>query len=147
MWITGSSPPSIGKKQIPTSIPASCTWISPTWASPKVEAVQEQDGQRVLNYALHNILSAKLADEGDGWRVKVGFYADQACTQPLTVTGSPYLQTETLEDGTEQNIIVIEDPASLQLIDAGGFSDQVTFDAAAYVGEGQETPSWASPST
>ena len=127
MWITGSSPPSIGKKQIPTSIPASCTWISPTWASPKVEVVQEQDGQRVLNYALHNILSAKLADEGDGWRVKVGFYADQACTQPLTVTGSPYLQTETLEDGTEQNIIVIEDPASLQLIDAGGFTDRAIF--------------------
>lgn len=87
----------------------------------KVETVKEADGVRTLRYALHNRLSASLADEEDGWQVKVGFYADQNCTVPL-------------KDG-EGNALVstITERTDLALIDADGYSAEVTLPVAEYM--------------
>ena len=87
----------------------------------KVETVQETGGERTLRYSLYNELSAKLADTEDDWRVKVGFYADKDCTEPLTDT-----------DGTEL-VRTIEQKKDLALIDAGGYSAEVTMPVAKYM--------------
>ena len=97
----------------------------------KLEVTTEADGLRTLRYSLYNALPANLADSKDGWRVQVGFYTDQACTEPLTGT-----------DGREL-VQTIDSPADLALIDAGGYSGSVTFDIAGYVqsdGSPQEIP-------
>ena len=71
--------------------------------------------------------------------MKVGFYADQACTQPLTVSGD-YVKEETTEDG-KQTLVVLDSTLTAdgvnnpELINAGGFSGQVTFDLAEYLKE------------
>lgn len=80
----------------------------------RVETVKQADGERTLRYALHNRLSASLADEKDNWQVKVGFYADQSCTTPLKDAGGQDLVT------------TIADQTDLALIDAGGYSAEVT---------------------
>lgn len=90
-----------------------------------LSVVREEEGERELRYSLYNGLSAKLADEDGKWRVRVGFYADQGCTIPLT------------------DIITVDDSDELALIDAGGYSDVVTFNVGNYVkgdGEAQEIP-------
>lgn len=94
----------------------------------KVETVKEADGERVLRYSLYNMMPAKLADMADGWRVKIGFYTDQAHTAPFRGT-----------DGQEL-VMAIDDADALALIDNGGYSAEVTIPIAAYAGEGQELP-------
>ncbi len=86
-----------------------------------VTTVKQADGERTLRYALHNRLSASLADEKDNWQVKVGFYADQNCTVPL-------------KDG-EGNALVstITEQTDLALIDADGYSAEVTLPVASYM--------------
>ena len=88
----------------------------------KVTVVREGDGLRTLRYSLYNALSAKLADQEDEWRVKVGFYADRDYTKPLEgIVGAD------IESGTKVPLeMIISDPEKLALIDAGGYSDQVT---------------------
>ena len=87
----------------------------------KVETVQEAGGERILRYSLYNGLSAKLADEDDGWRVKVGFYADKDCTKPL-------------KDESDNDLVsTITEQADLALIDAGGYSAEVTLPVAKYM--------------
>ena len=88
----------------------------------KVTVVREGNGLRTLRYSLYNALSAKLADREDEWRVKVGFYADRDYTEPLKgIVGAD------IEDGTKVPLeMTISDPEKLALIDAGGYSDQVT---------------------
>ncbi len=90
----------------------------------KLEVTQESDGRRTLRYSLYNEQPANLADVDDGWRVQVGLYADQACTEPLT------------EDGTENGaplVAIIDGQEDLALIDAGGYSGSFTFDISKYI--------------
>ena len=95
----------------------------------KVETVQEAGGKRTLRYSLYNELSAKLADMDDGWRVQVGFYADKDCTEPLT------------DAKGEELVRIIDKKEDLALIDAGGYSAEVTLPVASYMtddGEGTQ---------
>lgn len=86
-----------------------------------VTTVKQADGERTLRYALHNRLSASLADEKDNWQVKVGFYADQSCTTPLKdVNGQDLVDT-------------ITNKTELALIDAGGYSAEITLPVANYM--------------
>lgn len=87
----------------------------------KVEPVQETGGERTLRYSLYNELSAKLADTDDGWRVQVGFYADKDCTEPLT------------DAKGEELVRTIDEKEDLALIDAGGYSAEVTLPVAKYM--------------
>ena len=84
--------------------------------------VKQADGARTLRYALHNRLSASLADEKDDWQVKVGFYADQSCTTIL-------------KGANGQDLDTITETADLSLIDAGGYSAEVTLPVAEYMKE------------
>ena len=87
----------------------------------KVETIQETGGERTLRYSLYNELSAKLADEEDGWRVQVGFYADKDCTEPL-------------KDANGAELVgTIDKKEDLALIDAGGYSAEVTLPVAKYM--------------
>ena len=87
-----------------------------------VITVKQADGARTLRYALHNRLSASLADEKDDWQVKVGFYADQSCTTIL-------------KGANGQDLDTITETADLSLIDAGGYSAEVTLPVAEYMKE------------
>jgi len=103
----------------------------------KVETIKEADGERTLRYSLYNALSAKLADAGDGWRVQVGFYADKGCTTLL-------------KDKSDADLIrTITDEADLALIDAGGYSAEVTLPVGSYAkdesGTQQEIPTTGIP--
>ena len=99
----------------------------------KVETIKEADGERTLRYSLYNGLSAKLADENDGWRVQVGFYTDQTCT-------------ELLKDADNQDLIrTIDSKDDLALIDNGGYSSTVTLPVSLYAGEGNEIPTTSIP--
>lgn len=99
----------------------------------KVTTVEEADGQRTLRYSLYNALSAKLADPDDDWQVQVGFYADQGCTTPL-------------KDKSGQDLVMsITDKESLALIDAGGYSAEVTIPVDGYAAEDGELPSGGVP--
>ena len=89
----------------------------------RVETVKQADGVRTLRYALHNRLAASLADEKDNWQVKVGFYADQSCTTILKGT-----------DGQDL-IDTITETSDLSLIDAGGYSAEITLPVAEYMKE------------
>lgn len=91
----------------------------------RVTTVKQADGERTLRYALHNKMDASLADPKDDWQVKVGFYADQSCTTPLKD-----------EQGSDL-VITITNQTDLALIDAGGYSAEVTLPVASYMtGEG-----------
>lgn len=94
----------------------------------QVETVREADGERTLRYSLYNALSAKLADEKDYWRVHVGFYADQNCTEPLK------------DEKGNDLVKTIDQKSDLALIDAGGYSAEVTIPVGSYVAEGEEIP-------
>lgn len=98
----------------------------------KVETIREQDGERTLRYSLYNLMSAKLADETDDWRVRIGFYADQSCTTPLKD-----------ENGTDL-VSTIQDQDGLALIDAGAYSGEVALPVNTYMtdenGVTQEIP-------
>lgn len=102
-----------------------------------VTTVKQADGERTMRYALHNRLSASLADEEDGWQVKVGFYADQSCTTPLKGA-----------DGQDL-IDAITEKTDLALIDAGGYSAEITLPVASYMmgenGVQEEIPSTGIP--
>ena len=87
----------------------------------RVSTVEESNGQRVLRCSLYNALSAKLADGEDNWRVKVGFYADSDCTTPLKDA-----------DGKDL-VLTIDEQSDLALIDAGGYSTEVTLPVHIYM--------------
>ena len=93
----------------------------------KVETVKEADGERVLRYSLYNAFSSRLADENDGWQVKVGFYIDKDCTTPYEKDGKELVET-------------ISDLDNLALIDGGGYSAEVTIPVSQYVETGEEIP-------
>ena len=111
------------KNGVTVELPGTLYLDIPDVGISKVETVKQADGVRTLRYALHNRLAASLADEKDNWQVKVGFYADQSCTTILKGT-----------DGQDL-IDTITETADLSLIDAGGYSAEVTLPVAEYMKE------------
>ena len=84
--------------------------------------LEEVEGSRTIQIKLNNRLDAALA--GSGRRVQLSFWSDPSCE--TAIAGLP--------------VVTVSDGASLKMIDEGGFSCQVRFDAAAYVrGEGTAT--------
>lgn len=93
----------------------------------KLEVTREQDGQRTLRYSLYNALSAQLGDNG-GWRVQVGFYGDPGYATPL-------------KDSNQNDLVkTISGQTDLAMIDAGGYSAEVTLPVGSYVADGNEIP-------
>ena len=77
--------------------------------------VEENEGKRTIEIKLNNASDTKLY--GSGKNVAIRFYSDPACENEMT--GLPE--------------ILIKDDESLNMIDNGGFSRQVCFDAKAYL--------------
>ena len=86
------------------------------------EIMEEVDGQRVIQVKLNNGSDAALANSGRS--VRLSFFSDPTYETPISSLPA----------------VTVSDEASLQMIDGGGYSKQVTFDAAAYVkGDSEET--------
>ena len=79
--------------------------------------VSEEDGQRVIGIKLNNTQDSALA--GSGRKVGLSFYSDATMREEIE---EAYLSS-----------VIIDDEDSLKMIDEGGYSIRVTFDAAAYV--------------
>lgn len=86
----------------------------------KLDNLQEQDGERLLQVTLYNLSDVQLS--GSDRIVKIGLYGDADMTAEVI---SP---------------LVVSSAADLALIDAGAFTRQVTFDIQEYLGIGQEIP-------
>ena len=80
--------------------------------------LEEVNGLRTIQIKLNNLQDSLL--EGSGRRVKLSFWNDAACQTPV----------ESLPD------LIVDDDADLKMIDEGGYSAQVVFDAAAYLKAG-----------
>jgi hypothetical protein len=87
----------------------------------KLECLREQDGERLMQVALYNLSDVQLA--GSNRIVKIGFYSDADLTKEVIAP------------------IEVYSPEDLGLIDAGGYTKQVVFDIANYLGAGEEIPS------
>ena len=88
--------------------------------------VEEREGQRTIEIRLNNHSDAKLS--GSGKTVALSFCTDPTCENPIA--------------GLQK--VIISDDASLKMIDEGGFSRQVAFNANTYLktleGEPDEIP-------
>ncbi|MBE6930897.1 MAG: S-layer homology domain-containing protein, partial [Ruminococcaceae bacterium] len=85
--------------------------------------VSEEDGKRTILVKLNNASDADLT--GSGRRIKIGFYSDSTCEEPIT--------------GLDP--ITVDDTADLTMIDEGGYSVSAVFDVKEYLekaSEGQE---------
>lgn len=79
------------------------------------EVTEEGDGLRTVSIKLNNNSDVKL--EGSGRSVTLSFYSDATCETPLKVLAP----------------ITISDDTSLGMLDNGGLSLNVTFDAVKYL--------------
>lgn len=90
-----------------------------------VSVLRQENGERLLHVSLYNQTAASLNRSGRS--VRLGVYADSECTQPLDgkyfadgVNGSGYT-------------LSLSDANTLSAIDAGVWTQAISFDAASYV--------------
>ncbi len=87
------------------------------------QIVEENEGKRTIEIKLNNASDTKLYNSGKS--VALRFYSDPACESEMT--------------GLSE--VLINDNELLNMIDNGGFSRQVCFDAQAYLKTLEENPS------
>lgn len=92
----------------------------------EAEIIKEEEGIRTIQVKLYNQSDAALAESDR--EVRLGLYQDASCTVPF------------VDEGDEPIVVTIKDDEALALLDAGGYSTQIDFNAAACMEEGEELP-------
>ncbi len=86
----------------------------------EAKIVKEEDGERVIQTSLGNSLDIPLY--GSDYEVRLGFYTDSTCESELP--------------GVDP--VTISSDSDLAMIDAGGYSTQVTFDVNDYLKQNEK---------
>ena len=92
----------------------------------EAEIIKEEKGIRTIQVKLYNQSDAALAESGR--EVRLGLYQDAGCTVPF------------VDERDAPIVVTIKDGDALALLDAGGYSTQIDFNAAACMDTGKELP-------